>query len=995
MVLMAKSIFIYIYILFCGCLIVLFPCISHAQAYTTIEIPAKDKPTKYEGKTLRAEKTEEGPAKGFKSFTQGLSTHFNYLFNANQRMERILNAAEAQYHDDYTQLLPFYNYSQRSVAQSNYWDTIINKSTGALLLHDLRNNWADEVYLILGKAYYYKGFFDTAAMHFQYLNYAFAPKDDGYDIPLASNSQGDGDFSVSSKEKKRIFAHRPRRNEGLLWLARTLTDQKDFGAAKGLLQMLAIDKNFPKNQQNNLHEILAYWNYQQHNYDSAAYYLTRSKDNVDGALNKSRRAFLTAQLYALSNDSANSYKYFEAAANKTPDLLMEIYSELNAAIWQPADGKGNDPEARLLRLAQKDKYHAYKDLLYYLIAQHQLAVGNQDAALASLQKSIALSENNQTQKSKSFYLLATIQKERFHFIPMANDYDSITVPVFATADENGKVDYTRQQMDNIARQLKGNIQNDSLIKISLLPKSEQNSLLKKELRKIRKRLGLKEQDGNVENIPLIANGSKTNAQTDLFGSDNDAGKWYFNNMELRNAGFQKFRQLFGNRPNVDNWQRQTAINNAPRISPRLPDGAAMAEVPASDNAIDSSYISMEDLRMHLPHSDTARDELRSANADNWFANGVIFQDKLGYYPEAIYSYHQYLSQTKNNLNTAEVLYRLYQCGGLTHNQALQDSAKMVLEKQHSQSMYRAQINKPIKMPAPQSSEASTATKTYSEIYDKLLAGDLDNAKKQKLKADSLYGTHYWTPQLLYIEAIDDMHHRDDSTAIKKLRQIQQRFGFSPISSKATTMIDVLNRRKDIEAYLTQLQITRKEDSSIDIVLPAAPVATVMRDTARAQINSKDTASGKLSTRQQMIIAKATDMSVMQPKADGRSFGFDGNKPQYLAIVLDKVAPTFVKEVLSSFSEYSLQLFSMNIKTGSYKLDDRYTLALLGPMDDGLKAYNYWTKVAPVASREIVPWLENNKYSYIIISEDNLDLLKENKNIDGYKAILQKAFPGKF
>ena len=55
---------------------------------------------------------------------------------------------------------------------------------------------------------------------------------------------------------------------------------------------------------------------------------------------------------------------------------------------------------------------------------------------------------------------------------------------------------------------------------------------------------------------------------------------------------------------------------------------------------------------------------------------------------------------------------------------------------------------------------------------------------------------------------------------------------------------------------------------------------------------------------------------------------------------------------------------------------------------------YYDKIKRSASRE-VSWLPATKYSFVIITSDNLQVLKTNKDITGYKALLNKQYPGKF
>ncbi|TMP36333.1 hypothetical protein CWB97_22815, partial [Pseudoalteromonas citrea] len=53
--------------------------------------------------------------------------------------------------------------------------------------------------------------------------------------------------------------------------------------------------------------------------------------------------------------------------------------------------------------------------------------------------------------------------------------------------------------------------------------------------------------------------------------------------------------------------------------------------------------------------------------------------------------------------------------------------------------------------------------------------------------------------------------KDDSTAIQRLQQLAANFSGTEMAKKARTMIDALNRRKEIEDYLTNLQIDKPEE----------------------------------------------------------------------------------------------------------------------------------------------------------------------------------------
>ena len=80
------------------------------------------------------------------------------------------------------------------------------KVNNGILLHDLRNDWVDDLYLLMGQSYFYQKKFDSAYEVFQYINYNFQPrsKDEiGFEKSIGSNVNAIGNiFNIASKENK-------------------------------------------------------------------------------------------------------------------------------------------------------------------------------------------------------------------------------------------------------------------------------------------------------------------------------------------------------------------------------------------------------------------------------------------------------------------------------------------------------------------------------------------------------------------------------------------------------------------------------------------------------------------------------------------------------------------------------------------------------------------------------------------------------------------------
>jgi hypothetical protein len=203
----------------------------------------KDKPAKFKTKTLKSEKTGQKKFTIPRRFIQNTVSHYNYYFNANNKINSVIERARLSNKDDYSQLLPYYSFSlNTTAAQSNELDSVIYKATAGVLLHDLRSDWVDNLYLLIGKAYYLKKDFDSASMTFQFINYNLFPrkkKSQDDQLIVGSNDNGNNNgLSISSKENRGIidkaFTRPPSRNDALVWQIRSLIEMNEFSDAAGL-----------------------------------------------------------------------------------------------------------------------------------------------------------------------------------------------------------------------------------------------------------------------------------------------------------------------------------------------------------------------------------------------------------------------------------------------------------------------------------------------------------------------------------------------------------------------------------------------------------------------------------------------------------------------------------------------------------------------------------------------------------------------------------------
>ncbi|MFP5039597.1 hypothetical protein [Parasediminibacterium sp. JCM 36343] len=808
---MIKCAHYFLFILMC---LLVAVTVSHAQPYSTLDLYGK-RPVQYQNRLLFAEKTPgDENIKPVKHFFQNTFTHYNYYFNANNKVNDIIDRAKALNKDDYTKLLSFYNYSLDNTSKDQTQiDSVIYKCTSSILLHDLRDDWVDNMYMLMGKAYLLKKNLDSAGYVFQYVNYAWAPKEEGgYDIPIGSNISNDkGLFSVSTIEKrslaKKLLALPPSRNESLLWRVRVLLEQGRIGDANGLITILVIDPYFPQRLQPPLHEIMAYSFYKQQIYDSAAFHLTKALSNAGGRLETARWEYLIGQMLQLTKNSDSlAASFFEKSIAHTTDPVMEVFARLNL-VSLAAHKKGytlQDNIAELYKLARKDRYEVYRDIIYYAAAILELQQKNKTGAITALKKSLKYNIDNPEQKQKDFLLLADTYFDNKEYKLAYNYYDSTQVAVLEQADKD-RIAERKPALKIITANIATIELQDSLQRLANMSEEDRRAILKKLLRQLRKAEGLKETDpldfGN-DNAPLA--GSNTVPAT-LF-ANTSSGEFYFNNASLKQSGLNEFKSKWGNRPNVDNWQRQAALTKPPVTDGNPADmnmtvGSDMDVLPpTAAKTVEETKpkdLSFEGLMADVPLREGQKEKSDSAIARALFSNGVTFQNNLKDYKSAIDAYEELLRRFPFHKKAEQAHYNLVYCYQQLGLKYRADSTAEALKKNYPAGSFALQIGSPKKELAQDDTTAD-----YQNVYNSFVEGSYEKAKTAKLAADKKYGRSYWTPQLLYIEAVYYVTQREDSVAINRLEDLANTFPKTPLAEKAIRMIELLKRRKEIENHLS-------------------------------------------------------------------------------------------------------------------------------------------------------------------------------------------------
>jgi hypothetical protein len=182
------------------------------------------------------------------------------------------------------------------------------------------------------------------------------------------------------------------------------------------------------------------------------------------------------------------------------------------------------------------------------------------------------------------------------------------------------------------------------------------------------------------------------------------------------------------------------------------------------------------------------------------------------------------------------------------------------------------------------------------------------------------------------------------------------------------MIEVLNKKQQIIAHLNTLDSNGNFDSS-----------RIFRERF-----IKDS-----------LAQAAKDAYSIDSSLIGKSFNKDLTLPHYAILLLNEVENAFINETKKTLDSFNITHPSTsNIATKILKLNQQYTLMLLGPLDNASLSIYYNEYIQPKMNT-ILPWMPASKFTFSIISINNLEILKANNNMEKYKSFLKSIFPNKF
>jgi outer membrane protein assembly factor BamD (BamD/ComL family) len=636
-------------------------------------------------------------------------------------------------------------------------------------------------------------------------------------------------------------------------------------------------------------------------------------------------------------------------------------------------------------------------------------------AIPLLQKSLKYNDSKPALKNKTFLKLALIAYNQKNYTLASAYYDSLDLQDATLASQASALELRKTILDELVKNITIVTLQDSLQRIAKMPEKEMDSYLKGLVKKLRKQKGLKEEfveNPAVGNIPLKEDAS-------LFSNSGKGNNWYFNNTSQKAKGYSEFISIWGKRPNIDNWRRQSAVDIAivkPNLNPQV-NGDAGITNPVAAGEIE---LTVDGLKKNLPLTEEQLKESNKSILSALITQGQIYKNQLEDYQQAALVFEEIWNRFKNFDQEEETLFELYYCNKKAGNTEKAAYFQSLLHQKFPEGNFETKL-KTLKNPVPEIKDEKKLV--YEKIYNLFIEGNFEQALKEKKIADSLYAKTYWTPQLLYIEALYHIKQKNDSTALLVLTDIETNFPGTPMAEKAVIIKDVVNRRAEIETYLTNTNIVRQTEDAIVIPFDEGPKVNklnqeIPRDSTKITIQNKPAQNNNNLQKPKAPVEKVgieknnnpvakiklgnkpgTDSTRIKPLKDIKvemAYLYNANEPYVVLMYFEKVDPIYISESKIAIQRYNnsnhtTETIQINIYEGT---GDELSWLDLGPYSSVTPALGYFDELKANA-RQIVPWLPADKYNFIVISQSNLEIFKTRKNMSEYKLFIGQYIKDKF
>lgn len=863
-----------------------------------------------------------------------MTSHYNVWWNGDQSIREGEKSLKESVKDDYTSILPVFNYGTKENALSlnSSMDRAIEKSSIAIQRHSMYFGgkeyvkWIDDSYLLMAKANFYKQEYIPARRTFDFV----------------ANSYKDNDIKYVAN----------------LWLAKTYIETQQYPKAETLLQSLIVatseNDKMPKYVRNNLDLVLADYYIKTKQYDNAVKYLRSALLKNLKKSTRARTMFILGQIYEHQGDNRRATEQFKAVIKKHPGYEMTFEARMNLAKCH--DSHDTTSIMKMFwKMLDDSKNTEYKDRIFYAMSDVALKKNNEDLGIKYLRKSVATSTNNNRQKVKSSLKAASMLFDNKDYILSQAYYDTVVMTMDRTYPEYDSLLNLSVMLSDLVDNLSTYQLQDSLLRLVKMDSVSRNKIITKVIEDYKaEQERLAKEKELQEQLALLGGDEIANpnmsAPTSQGGS---TASWYFYNQASLTRGATEFRNKWGNRTLEDFWfiknkksmmtEEEAAENELLEFFTEeelstLSDEEIekLLEERKNETATDTAQYQPTDIGYYLQQLPFSEKQQKEANKQILQALnniGYIYYDNLGDYKNSIESYTELNERYPGNEHELPSWYYLYKMHKAQNNDSEADVYKNNILKKYPDSNQAKIIVDPEYFIKEQD-KGQDASNLYNETFEAYKKGKYKKVRSNVKKARTLCPDDtLLMPRFEYLGAIAaGKIYVVDSMAYSLYRLVQK----YPTSSIKPQAVEVLLKAN--EKYKLGLPIE--------------------------------------SARQ-----KEKEAAKEYPYID------NPNDKYYVMIVCNtknvRINPLKVR--LSDFNKDSFRMMQLEIK--NVMMGKQEAIITIEEFENESKANDYMT--AMFLTDYLFGGLSKEHYKVLLISKTNYPIFFNSKNVDEYIEFLNQ------
>ena len=897
---------------------------------------------------------------GFDRTMQNLTAHYNILFNANQILQQKQDDYALAFIDSYNEILRVYQdtASAKSTAPDKDLASAIIKANKIINIKE-QSHYLGDAYLVLGKANYFGGNYFDASEYFSYVIRSF-PKQ----VNLVQ--------------------------EAWVWKARTLMYLDQGTQVKLALDTAFQNINPKKNITADVYATKLQYDINVQDYTDGEEMAKQAIHYTSNTKQRIRWTFILAQLQELNGKNNDAFTNYGHIAKSNANFEMAFNADLNRIrIEDMRNGVKISRTDRLKSLLKNPNNKEFKDQIYYQIAQIYLGDKDINNAIKNYKLSIRSSIKNQNQKGLSYLRIADIDfSDRADYVNAKKYYDSTLTTLSPNYPGYQLIQKKTNNLQLLTDRLQIISREDTLQMLARY--DEKTRDLKIDTMVNREIL---QQQADQLNIANSAKNASNTAPGTVFSTPGGS-TFYFYNSNAVSQGYNDFKRTWGARKLEDDWRRSnrssSIATSANGAGPgRNPGTDKLADPLAEKNAVTAANYRQQIVQnLPLTPDKLAQSNLRIFNA--YFDIANFYRDILDDKKEAITTYQLILKRFPDNPNQAAIYYSLYRLyTGLNDPQA--DVYKNKLLKDYAETPFAKVILDPdySKKLGDKDAEFNTL---YNSVYDLYAHRKYADVVKQVEAVQKQYPNNKYSAQLYYLRAISAGHQESPAAFKSDLQQIATNYPTDRL------IIPLVNQHLNyINANLVDMSSRHFALTDADTTqVPFTPPMEYQKQTPYRK-------PGNFS-----LFSQTADVRKPEKKADAvKKDSAKTTAPQQAIAAAPAVKKPFVSAVFSmrdsinyyfiinivnnntnlSSSRFGIGQFNRanypnsNITHQLMYVGDTNQLIFVGRFNSLAAVKAYARAIIPIMP-EIMK-VAKDKYSFFIITKENLDKLADKNTLDSY------------